>query len=87
MTPHDVYVSSVVISPCGHYCVLGSSHGGMYLYNLQSGLLRQTFKGHSNQVTGLFMTHLHQLVSISLDTTFGSYHFRRFHHSYFGPYF
>ena len=36
-------VTSVGVSPCGTFAIVGSEHGGIDMYNLQSGLRRQRF--------------------------------------------
>ncbi|TKA31986.1 hypothetical protein B0A50_01231 [Salinomyces thailandicus] len=42
-TSDDCPVSSVAISPCGTFAVVGSEKGGIDMFNLQSGLHRQRF--------------------------------------------
>jgi U3 small nucleolar RNA-associated protein 21 len=47
---HNIYykdnnkiTSSIALSPCGNYCVIGMKGGLIHQYNLQSGLHRNTF--------------------------------------------
>ncbi|TWU76621.1 hypothetical protein ED733_008194 [Metarhizium rileyi] len=42
-TSDDMSVSSVAISPCGTFAVIGSEGGSIDMYNLQSGVHRQRF--------------------------------------------
>ncbi|KAI9721000.1 MAG: hypothetical protein M1812_002479 [Candelaria pacifica] len=42
-TGDDGDVTSVAITPCGTFALIGSSNGGIDLFNLQSGLHRQRF--------------------------------------------
>lgn len=42
-TGDDSNVSTVTISPCGTFAVVGSEAGGISMYNLQSGVRRQRF--------------------------------------------
>lgn len=42
-TGDDGNVSTVAISPCGSFAVVGSDQGGIDMYNLQSGVHRQRF--------------------------------------------
>ena len=52
---HNIYykdnnkiTSSIALSPCGNYCVIGMKGGLIHQYNLQSGLHRNTFPILSN---------------------------------------
>ncbi|KAL3419856.1 U3 small nucleolar RNA-associated protein 21-like protein [Phlyctema vagabunda] len=42
-TGDGAYVSSVAISPCGTFAVVGSEAGGIDMFNLQSGIHRQRY--------------------------------------------
>lgn len=42
-TGDDAAVSSVAVSPCGTFALVGSEQGGIDMYNLQSGQHRQRF--------------------------------------------
>jgi len=67
----NVKVTSVAVSQCGNFGVLGFANGSLTKFNLQSGKDRGVFKAsHSNEITGLGMDALnHFLVSCSLDKT------------------
>ena len=44
------------ISPCGNYAILGGQEGGIYVFNLQSGLLKKSAKASSkSKVVGLLV--------------------------------
>jgi len=40
-----MYIKCVAISYCGNYGFLGTANGGIDVYNVQSGILRKSFKG------------------------------------------
>lgn len=42
-TSDESPVSAVAMSPCGTFALVGSERGGVDMYNLQSGILRQRF--------------------------------------------
>ncbi|KAJ2550053.1 rRNA-processing protein utp21 [Coemansia sp. RSA 1933] len=44
---------AVAISACGNYGFLGAASGAVEMVNMQSGLWRRTFAGHSRAVTGV----------------------------------
>lgn len=58
---HGVVVSSLSLTSCGNYVVIGFSNGLIFKYNMQSGLFRQTYespdlsehRAHDGPVTGL----------------------------------
>ncbi|KAJ3087296.1 hypothetical protein HK100_008407 [Physocladia obscura] len=60
------------ISPCGNFAFIGSSAGGLDMYNLQSGRLKKTFpktNGHSKAIVGLAVDALSsKVISVSLDS-------------------
>ncbi len=63
-------VSSVAISPDGQYAVVGNENSTTRLWNLESGEIQQTFKGHNENVTTLAITQDGRfVVSGSDDTT------------------
>ncbi|KAF7440643.1 hypothetical protein PC9H_000990 [Pleurotus ostreatus] len=41
--PVDAYVKSVCVTACGNFGLVGSSTGGISMWNMQSGILRRTF--------------------------------------------
>ncbi len=41
------------VSHCGNFALVGSSSGGIGVYNLQLGLLRRKYMLHKKAVTGL----------------------------------
>lgn len=71
-------VSSVGISHCGNFALVGSVNGGIGSYNLQSGLLRKKYMLHKRAVTGVAMDGMNQkMVSTSLDGLVGFYNFSK----------
>lgn len=71
-------VSSVGISHCGNFALVGSVNGGIGSYNLQSGLLRKKYMLHKRAVTGVGMDGMNQkMVSTGLDGLVGFYNFSK----------
>lgn len=71
------FVKAVCISPCGNFGVVGSSLGGIDVYNLQSGILKRHFIGHTQAITGIAMDSLNTtLISSSLDGQLRFYDFQ-----------
>lgn len=70
-------VKSVCISHCGNFGLVGSSLGGIGVYNLQSGLLRKKYVLHRNKaVTDLAIDGMNRkMVSCGLDGIVGFYDF------------
>ena len=65
-------VKCCTISGCGNFVVLGTGEGGLDLFNIQSGILRRSWKGHSKGIWGLLVDHSNRkLISCSLDSTLG----------------
>ncbi|KAI8323790.1 YVTN repeat-like/Quino protein amine dehydrogenase [Martensiomyces pterosporus] len=63
-------VRAVAISACGNFGFLGLGSGTIEMVNMQSGLSRRTFAGHSKAVTGIQSDACNQRVySTSLDGT------------------
>ena len=72
-------MTSVAVSQCGNFGILGYEDGLIQKFNLQSGTDRGIFivaqdvqeaRLHSNEVSGLGVDQLnHYLVSCSLDST------------------
>lgn len=61
-------VRSVAISFCGNFGLIGSAHGTVDVYNLQSGVRRKRFRTHSRAVTGVAIDGLNKtVISCSLD--------------------
>lgn len=60
---HGVTVTSICITGCGNYVVIGFSNGLIFKYNMQSGLFRQTYetgdlsehRAHDGAVTGVLV--------------------------------
>ncbi|ROT41783.1 WD domain-containing protein [Sodiomyces alkalinus F11] len=68
-------VSTVAISPCGTFALVGSSEGALDMYNLQSGIHRQRFPSKLSpaQARQVKMLQLKQADSTSqLDSSLGS---------------
>lgn len=68
---------SVCVSQCGNFGLVGSSEGGIGVYNLQSGLLRRKYMLHKKKaVTGLAIDGMNRkMVSCGLDGIVGFYNF------------
>lgn len=65
------------VSQCGNFALVGSSEGGIGVYNLQSGLLRRKYMLHKKKaVTGLAIDGMNRkMVSCGLDGIVGFYNF------------
>lgn len=76
-TVDDGVVKSVGISQCGNFGLVGSSKGGIGVYNLQSGILRKKYMLHRNtSVTGIAIDGMNRkMVSCGLDGIVGFYDF------------
>lgn len=71
-------VKTTYISGCGNFGVIGSSLGGVGVYNLQSGALRKQFVGHTQAITGTVMDSLNTtLLTTSLDGYLKFYDFHK----------
>ncbi|ODQ48963.1 hypothetical protein PICMEDRAFT_14474 [Pichia membranifaciens NRRL Y-2026] len=69
-------VKSIAISQCGNFGFVGSSNGGIGVYNLQSGALRKKYKLHKKTVTGIAVDGMNRkMVSCGLDGIVGFYDF------------
>lgn len=68
---------SVCVSQCGNFGLVGSSEGGIGVFNLQSGLLRKKYMLHKKKaVTGLAIDGMNRkMVSSGLDGIIGFYNF------------
>lgn len=70
------FCKAVCISQCGNFGLVGSSFGGIGVYNLQSGLLRKKYILHKQAVTGLAIDGMNRkMVSCGLDGIVGFYDF------------
>ncbi|CDK24709.1 unnamed protein product [Kuraishia capsulata CBS 1993] len=70
--------TSVSITQCGNFGLVGSSTGGIGVYNLQSGILRKNYKLHTKTVTGLAVDGMNRkMVSCGLDGVIGFYDFSK----------
>lgn len=71
-------VTSVAVSPCGNFALVGSSAGGIGVYNLQSGHLRKKYQLHKKAVTGVALDGMNRkMVSVGLDGIVGFYDFSK----------
>lgn len=69
-------VKAVGISHCGNFGFVGSSLGGIGVYNLQSGLLRKKYMLHKKAVTGVAIDGMNRkMLSCGLDGIVGFYDF------------
>lgn len=76
-TSDNGIVKTVAISECGNFGFVGSSLGGIAIYNLQSGLLRKKLAGHSQIVTGIAVDNLNKvIITSSLDGLLKFYNFK-----------
>lgn len=71
------FAKAVCVSHCGNFGLVGSSEGGIGVYNLQSGLLRRKYMLHKKKaVTGLAIDGMNRkMVSCGLDGIVGFYNF------------
>ncbi|KAM3163906.1 U3 small nucleolar RNA-associated protein 21 [Lachancea thermotolerans] len=77
-TIDDGLAKSVAISPCGNFGFVGSSNGGIGVYNLQSGLPRKKYRLHKKSVTGIAVDGMNRkMVSCGLDGIVGFYDFSK----------
>ncbi|AOA61564.1 Small subunit (SSU) processome component [Komagataella phaffii CBS 7435] len=69
-------VKSVAISACGNFGFVGSSSGGIGVYNMQSGIQRKLYRLHKKAVTGVAVDSMNRkMVSCGLDGIVGFYDF------------
>lgn len=54
-------VTCVAISLCGNMGIVGTSSGSIFKYNLQSGKLRGSIRGHDADVTGVAVAELNRI--------------------------
>lgn len=77
-TIDDGLIKSVSISQCGNFGLIGSSNGGIGVYNLQSGILRKKYQLHKKPVTGIAIDGMNRkMVSVGLDGIVGFYDFSK----------
>lgn len=77
-TTDDGLAKSVAISQCGNFGFVGSSNGGIGVYNLQSGLKRKMYRLHKKAVTGIAVDGMNRkMVSCGLDGLVGFYDFSK----------
>mgnify|MGYP003365402675 FL=1 len=69
-------VSSVAMTQCGNFALVGSSNGGIGVYNIQSGKIRKLYRLHKKAVTGVAVDGMNRkMVSCGLDGIVGFYDF------------
>ncbi|KAK6201040.1 Utp21 specific WD40 associated putative domain-containing protein [Scheffersomyces amazonensis] len=69
-------VKAICISQCGNFALVGSTVGGIGVFNLQSGKLRKRYVLHKKGVTGLAIDGMNRMmVSTGLDGIVGFYNF------------
>lgn len=69
-------VKTVAITECGNFGLVGSSTGGIAVYNLQSGIQRKRYLLHKKCVTGIAVDGMNRkMVSCGLDGVVGFYDF------------
>lgn len=68
LTPDDNgTVTSVAMSACGNFALIGTSRGGVYKYNMQSGFLRGTIvagKDRASPIVGLGVDSCNKFVTL-----------------------
>ncbi|ORX84248.1 WD40 repeat-like protein [Anaeromyces robustus] len=70
-------VKCVAMSYCGNYGFLGSANGNIDVYNVQSGILRKSFKAHSKVVSSIALDIYNKyIISSSLDGTIKIHDFK-----------
>ncbi|SCU97490.1 LAFA_0G11694g1_1 [Lachancea sp. 'fantastica'] len=68
----------VAISACGNFGFVGSSSGGIGVYNLQSGQPRKKYRLHKKAVSGIAVDGMNRkMVSCGLDGIVGFYDFSK----------
>ncbi|KAJ2780940.1 rRNA-processing protein utp21 [Coemansia interrupta] len=69
-SPDDTAITAVALSACGNFGFLGLASGTIEMVNVQSGLSRRLFTGHTKSVTGVHADACnHHVYSASLDGT------------------
>ena len=77
-TSDDGFVKSVALSQCGNFGFVGSSNGGISVFNMQSGILRKKYRLHKKTVTGIALDGMNRkMVSCGLDGIVGFYDFNK----------
>eukprot|EP01129_Flabellula_baltica_P000092 TRINITY_DN1009_c1_g1_i2.p1 TRINITY_DN1009_c1_g1~~TRINITY_DN1009_c1_g1_i2.p1 ORF type:complete len:667 (-),score=140.06 TRINITY_DN1009_c1_g1_i2:717-2696(-) len=79
-SPTPTVITSVAISSCGNFAIIGAKNGWIDIFNIQSGIHRGTFSdsnGHSNVISGLIVNQNNTLlISSSLDGTLKFWSFK-----------
>uniref|UniRef100_A0A6G1S835 WD repeat-containing protein 36 n=1 Tax=Aceria tosichella TaxID=561515 RepID=A0A6G1S835_9ACAR len=82
---HDVLGSSICITGCGNFVVIGFSNGLIFKYNIQSGMFKQYYenpkltdhRAHDGQVTGVTVDALDMvLISSGSDSRLRLWNFK-----------
>lgn len=74
--PDGSVVTSVWVSACGNFGAFGCQSGLVYAVNMQSGIVRRKYEGHTADATGLAMDAVNsKIVSVSLDGKLNVWHF------------
>jgi U3 small nucleolar RNA-associated protein 21 len=60
-------IKSVSLSECGNFAFIGTEKGRIDKFNIQSGIHRCSFIGHSKQITGIVSNLNSMVISSSLD--------------------
>lgn len=69
-SPDGSDLKAVAVSECGHFGFVGSALGQIDRFNMQSGLFRCSYKGHTRAVTAIISNNVNSIVmSSSLDKT------------------
>ncbi|KAK9476161.1 Utp21 specific WD40 associated putative domain-containing protein [Lipomyces japonicus] len=71
-------VSSVSISSCGNFGIIGSTRGAVDVFNLQSGIHRKKYKSHRGSITGIALDALNKnLITAGSDGELQSHDFKK----------
>ncbi|XP_070507547.1 WD repeat-containing protein 36 [Chironomus tepperi] len=73
------FATSLTMTHCGNFVIIGYSSGDIERYNMQSGIHRATYgsPAHSNDVRGVYVDNLNQFViSAGIDTKLKFWNFK-----------
>ncbi|KAI9136584.1 Utp21 specific WD40 associated putative domain-containing protein, partial [Paraphysoderma sedebokerense] len=70
ITKDQTPAKSVAITNCGNFALVGAASGRIDMFNIQSGIHRRQFIGHTKGITGIVVDRLNKcVISSSLDKT------------------
>lgn len=69
-TPDNSLVKVSTISACGNFALLGTSSGKVFVFNMQSGIMRRQWQAHSKPISALIVDSANRTVfTASIDST------------------